>query len=118
MDVYASSVRTQYGIVWQIVPRFGGVDMSNRMVAHYSHSAKSRKCYHSIALQFSSEAVLDSWIVFNQRNIRMSLLEFPTCPECTNDLPLPLSGRKCRIYFPFVLTIKKTPLKRLIFVNI
>ncbi|CAK9832668.1 PiggyBac transposable element-derived protein 3 [Anthophora retusa] len=55
----------------------GGVDISDRMVAHYPHSLNSKKFYHRIAFQFLNISITNSWILFNyDKEKKMSLLEF------------------------------------------
>uniref|UniRef100_A0A0N5C2K1 DDE_Tnp_1_7 domain-containing protein n=1 Tax=Strongyloides papillosus TaxID=174720 RepID=A0A0N5C2K1_STREA len=55
----------------------GGVDLSDRMVAHYSHSFKSSKFYHRIAFQFLNLSIINSWILYNDsKENKTSLLEF------------------------------------------
>lgn len=55
----------------------GGVDLSDRMIAHYPHSFKNKKFYHRIAFHFLNVSIVNSWILFKHNNNKeISLLEF------------------------------------------
>lgn len=55
----------------------GGVDMSDRMVAHYPHAFKNKKFYLRIFFHFVNVSLVNAWILFKQKTgSDSSFLEF------------------------------------------
>lgn len=55
----------------------GGVDMSDRMVAHYPHALKNKKFYLRIFFHLLNVALVNAWVVFrNTENNKMSFVDF------------------------------------------
>lgn len=55
----------------------GGVDMSDRMVAHYPHAFKNKKFYLRIFFHFVNVSMVNAWILYKQKmNTNSSFLEF------------------------------------------
>jgi len=62
----------------------GGVDLCDRMIAHYPHALKSKKFYHRIAFTFLNISIINAWILFKRdEKSDMSLLEFKASIACT-----------------------------------
>lgn len=63
----------------------GGVDMCDRMVAHYPHKTKNKKFYLRIFFHFMNVALVNSWILYKQKTKNsMSFLQFKS--EIANSL--------------------------------
>lgn len=63
----------------------GGVDMVDRMVAHYPHNLKNKRFYLRIFYHFMNVALVNSWILYKQKtNQKISFLEFKS--EVANSL--------------------------------
>jgi len=55
----------------------GGVDMMDRMIAHYPHGFKNRKWYLRIFFHLVNMAIVNSWILYRKSvDGSMSLLNF------------------------------------------
>lgn len=55
----------------------GGVDMADRMVAHYPHATKNKKFYVRIAFHFINVAIINSWILYREaKHCSISLVEY------------------------------------------
>ncbi|XP_054290788.1 piggyBac transposable element-derived protein 3-like [Macrosteles quadrilineatus] len=55
----------------------GGVDLSDRMVAHYPHAMKSKRFYLRIFFYFLNVAIVNAWIVLKLKtSSNMSFLDF------------------------------------------
>lgn len=62
----------------QIYNKFmGGIDMADRMVAHYPHALKNKKFYLRIFFHLLNVSIVNAWIVHNTTiNKRLSLVDF------------------------------------------
>lgn len=55
----------------------GGVDMSDRMVAHYPHALKNKKFYLRIFFHLLNVAIVNAWVVYrNVENNKEPLINF------------------------------------------
>ena len=62
----------------------GGVDMTDRMVAHYPHGVKFKKYYMRIVYHFLNVATVNAWLLFKEKkNLKMSLLDFKASVAAT-----------------------------------
>lgn len=62
----------------------GGVDMADKMVAHYPHGTKSKKFYMRIVFHFMNVAIINAWILYKkQKNANIPLLEFKAAVATT-----------------------------------
>ncbi|XP_046686063.1 piggyBac transposable element-derived protein 3-like [Homalodisca vitripennis] len=62
----------------QIYNKFmGGVDLSDRMVAHYPHSLKGKRFYLRIFFYLMNVAAVNAWIIFKEKtNSKMPFVDF------------------------------------------
>lgn len=54
----------------------GGVDLMDRMIAHYPHGFKNRKWYLRIFFHLLNMSIVNSWILYRKTNENTSLLNF------------------------------------------
>lgn len=54
----------------------GGVDLNDRMVAHYPHGFKNKKWYLRIFYHFLNVALVNSWICYKEKVEEITFLEF------------------------------------------
>lgn len=55
----------------------GGVDLSDRMIAHYPHAVKNKKYHMRIVFHFLNVSLINAWIQYRQKKgINIPLLEF------------------------------------------
>lgn len=55
----------------------GGVDLSDRMIAHYPHAIKNKKFYLRIIFHFMNIAIINAWLLYRkQKGPTTPLLEF------------------------------------------
>lgn len=55
----------------------GGVDLCDRMIAHYPHAIKNKKFYLRIVFHFMNVAIVNAWLLYRKvKQNAMPLLEF------------------------------------------
>lgn len=54
----------------------GGIDMMDRMIAHYPHGFKNRKWYFRIFFHLLNMSIVNSWILYRKINENTPLLNF------------------------------------------
>ncbi|CAI6373989.1 unnamed protein product [Macrosiphum euphorbiae] len=54
----------------------GGVDLMDRMIAHYPHGFKNKKWYLRIFFHFLNISIINSWIIYKENCQNIPLLQF------------------------------------------
>lgn len=70
IDVSRPYVIQQYNMY------MGGVDLANRMIAHYPHGLKNKKWYIRIFFHFINIAIVNAWLCYKDAIENVSLLDF------------------------------------------
>lgn len=54
----------------------GGVDLMDRMIAHYPHGFKNKKWYLRVFFHFLNVSIVNSWIIYREQCSDIPLLNF------------------------------------------
>lgn len=54
----------------------GGVDLMDRMIAHYPHGFKSKKWYFRVFFHLLNMSIVNSWILYRKTYNNMPLVTF------------------------------------------
>jgi len=55
---------------------WGGVDLMDRMIAHYRHGFKNKKWYLRIFIHFLNISIINSWIIYKENCQNIPLPQF------------------------------------------
>lgn len=54
----------------------GGVDLMDRMIAHYPHGFKNKRWYLRVFFQLLNISIINAWLLYKQKKENIPLLEF------------------------------------------